>query len=195
MARYEIQETATGKKTISEPMCLALDLLRTRGTVSCDELTQVCFNLRSYDPLVHNGKIFNLLARLKKLTTNRPRFRMKSGHVLADGPWDGILLRKAHLSPADLRFSPEWKGLLYDATEDMPRAAPARHGESPSELAARVPWDKELSRRDLEQHIGRPRSTTNRILKKWLDEGLIVRRGNARSTRYVLKAPGKESRA
>ncbi len=149
MARYELRDALSGKKTVSEPMCVALDLLKTQGTVSCEAFAQACFSLRTYDSLVHNGKIFNLLARLKKLTGGEPRFRMKSGFVLADGAWDGITIRKAHVSPAHLRFSPEWKSLLYGSPDGAPVKAPVPKTPQADDVASDLPLDRAITRAEL----------------------------------------------
>ncbi|MBI1860828.1 MAG: hypothetical protein HYR96_07920 [Deltaproteobacteria bacterium] len=49
-------------------------------------------------------------------------------------------------------------------------------------------WNGLISRLELENRIGRPRSTTNRLITRWIDEGKIRKEGNSKSTRYAYIA-------
>lgn len=192
LAQNQLTLLATGKKIISPPLCLSLALFRSRATVSCEELLETSFGIRRYDPLIHNGKIFNLLARLKKLTDENLHFRMKNGHVLCQGSWDAIEVRKGHTAATRLRFAGEWQALL---STHSPLPAPSEMHETEREPSAptgeslslrQLAWRGSRTRRELEQHIGRSRSTTNRMLQTWLSQGLIRRAGRGRQTRYAV---------
>ncbi|MBI1859492.1 MAG: hypothetical protein HYR96_01065, partial [Deltaproteobacteria bacterium] len=58
----------SGRKVISPSLTRALSLLKGQQTISNDEFVNDCFGIHTYDSTIHNGKIFNLLTRLKALT-------------------------------------------------------------------------------------------------------------------------------
>ena len=47
-------------------MAKAFDLLQRKSRVSFEELLAHSFDIPVYDPLIHNPKIYNLMARMKK---------------------------------------------------------------------------------------------------------------------------------
>lgn len=192
MVHHQLIDNRSGEKLVSEAACLALHLLRRGEPVGCDQFVQVCFGLRTFDPLVHTGKIFNLLTRIKRVLGSAPAFRMKAGKILVSGDWKHIQFRE---HGARVQLTPilgEWEQRLTGRVPTSPEAprnpTPARPARPAVTLTQLQEWDWSdgLGRADIEGLLGTPRSTTNRFLEKWVRQGILVTRGRARSTRYFL---------
>ncbi len=74
----------------SQPMAKAFEVLHAKGSVRCQEFLMVTFGLPHYDPLMHDQKIFNLLARIRQFEIPGLRFGVKAGHVFANGTWSQV---------------------------------------------------------------------------------------------------------
>ncbi len=186
----EIRPMHGGEPTISLSMAAAFHLLRLNPRVPCDRFSRVCFQIPDYDALIHGPKIQNLLSRMKGLVGDQLRFGLKSGHVFAEGDWGGIRFKKAMpLSGLDQDLENLMARLFKDPVEAQSASVSPRLSESKRLESAwsQLPWTEGVTRSQVEAWLGRPRSSVNRILKNWLEEGKIIREGKARSSRYLLK--------
>ncbi len=185
LVHSQIVNRVTGEKLISEAACLALDRFRRDEAVTCDQFVQICFRLSHFDPLIHTGKIFNLLSRIKRVLGDDPSFRMKAGRILVGGRWDAVEFREAgarvNLAAVLARWEKQLSG-ENPALAARPAAARPRGGQPWRDWD----WDGGLTRADIEQKMGTPRSTTNRWIARWIDQGIVQPRGKARGTRYFL---------
>ena len=166
----QIVQAKSGRKIISLPLARALSLLKAQQTISNEEFIQACFGLHTYDPSIHNGKIFNLLTRLKALTGDDLNYRMKQGYIYAEGTW-----RSVHF-------------VTRSTPPKVVTPPPSRSVEEVRSVKARniLPaWNGLISRLEIESRIGRPRSSTNRLITRWIGEGRIRKEGNSKSTRYA----------
>jgi hypothetical protein len=189
LVHSQITDRYSGEKLVSEAACLALDRLRRENAVTCEQFVQICFNFRQFDPLIHTGKIFNLLSRIKRVLGESPGFRMKAGKILVEGNWDRVEFREAgarvNLAPLLSRWEKQLVG------EVPAQAAPAKPHRRSGSSEPRLDWDwsQGLTRADLENRLGTPRSTTNRVIARWVSQGRVRARGKARGTRYLLLEP------
>lgn len=183
LTKHQVIDSKSRSKIVSEPMALALSLLQERGTVSCEQFAEVCFNLTRYDSTIHQAKIFNLLARLRQLPLGDLHFRLKAGFIIAEGDWSSVtFIRDCALAHA-LRSQPEWKELVSPPkSSDAPAALRPRQKPKLEELD----WKFPVTRRELEERAQLSRSTMTRLLTQWLNDGSVVKVGNARSTTYRL---------
>ena len=186
--RNVITEDAGKTKVVSEPLCAAFELLKSQPCVSCEEFARVVFGLHTFDSLIHQPKIFNLLARMKSITKNQPRFGVKSGNVIAQGQWKHIVFKKTDIGPLGIEFVKGWtpfrSGSHNGDTIGVRRNPRAISPE-------KIDWKNGLTRRELEDQLGIPRSSMNRILAKWLRSSVISRRGLSSNTYYVFNPAAK----
>jgi len=181
LLKGEIEEVAKRKKTVSIPLTYALDLFHSQEKVSCADMLEACFGISSYDPLVHNSKIFNLLARLKTIASPQLTFHMKMGSVYCHGSWKGIRFVGVSDKDSPLAGCRQWRSLIASvrvesSAKDVPDARP-------SAFALKV--GQTLRRHDFERVLGIPRSTANRIISGWLKQGALRRVGAGKKTVYI----------
>lgn len=182
--RSHVQSAGSSEKIVSEALARGFELLYSKRAVSCEELVSVCFGLRQYDPLIHNPKIFNLLSRMKRLAEPSLTFHMRQGQILSKGDWEGIRFVNGMEVPELFRA-------LAEETSSRFQSAPATRDSR--SLQSPPHWEGMIARRDLEAKIRRPRSTTNRILAQWLEQGVVRRSGTARNTKYFLPAGSRHA--
>ncbi len=187
MRTFQITESGSKKSILSAPLALGLELLHDRGSVSCEEFTAICFGLPRYDPLIHNSRIFNLLARIRKIVPPSIRLGMKSDFVVVQGSWDkgnGIEFLRNDLFSRTLATEPLWKAFVHRCSKV--RSSKSQNLKSAELTPSAASVLKVLNRREVEALLGRTRSTANRLLGQWMREGLIKKEGHARNTRYFL---------
>jgi len=113
---------------------------------------------------------------------------MKTGHIISEGSWQAFEFLKDNRISEELKQQPEWRSLatvLPEITAEVPGRIPNITNIS----AMLSKGEKPLHRREFETIIKKSRSTANRILEKWIKEGLIKKVGNARNTRYFIIKP------
>lgn len=181
---FEVRDLRTGRKTVSESMVRALDLLREEENVSLEDFVSVCFGITRFDPLIHNPKIFNLLSRLKPLCGPHLVFRTKSGRVFCEGTW-------AHIDFHGSRSLPKVSKWVLGATgtERPNNLAPSMDSTAELSLAFQSLdqppyWEGFMNREGIERLVVRPRSTTNRLLSRWIAAGKIEREGKRKLAKY-----------
>jgi hypothetical protein len=186
LARCRIVDSRSGEQIISEPLSRALDLLQRKGSVAIEAVMLECFGIRSYDTLVHQTKVNNLLQRLKKLSGSRLHFRTKSGFMLAEGSWEQFEIVRPTEVACKLLDAAEWKTILQgrkaEAASTEKNRTTGQILKTSVELKGQ--WKGELTRAEVEAQIQRPRSTTNRLLASWEKAGKISRVGTGRAVRY-----------
>jgi hypothetical protein len=171
---------------ISEPLCLGFELLMRRPTVSAELFLETCFGIRRYEPVEHNLKIHNLLARMRSLTGNSIRFGLKSKNVFAKGDWRSLkILRAREINSEDsLAGNTSWRKFSLRAQRLKHPARAVTKLEVPQQRIQNS--STYLSRSEVEGLIRKSRATTNRLLLRWEQLGWVKRQGQARATRYLL---------
>ena len=204
VASSSIENRETGELGISMPLARALALLAEKPVVSVEELLARSFGIRSFNPVVHERKIFNLLARAKAVLGDAVPVRVKSGFVVSTGDWSSVKVVNGGTHGRQLAESEVWFELLHGRAEPAGATADGKEtvatsGEDGKQLAAGPPIEDELGgasasgawlpRGAFERLSGRPRSTVNRVLAAAVRDGLIERRGEARATTYSIRKP------
>lgn len=191
MRTFSIIEKDSGRKTISVPLCFAFDLLYRKKTVSCQEFLDHCFSIPNYDASIHSTKIYNLLARMKKLTGGALRFGIKSEMVYAEGSWEDVEVQGNVDIATASGVSSAWNSFLrIGGTQE--------ESTSSKEKSKHQDWFKELTRfesfgrRHFENVSGLPRSTANRVLDRWVKNRWLVKMGAGRSTQYRFVVHAQE---
>ncbi len=175
--------TAKGEDVLSEPMCLAFELLHGKPCVEVAEFALVCFGLTKFDAIIHNPKVFNLLARMKSLKTPGLTFQLKSGRIYAQGSWEKIRFVRPHGMGLVLEQREEWNELFEK--KEKPVEAGEERWVKPSVALKQAEKSAELTREEIERLTGKSRSTATRLLNRWLKEGILKKVGKAKNTRYV----------
>jgi hypothetical protein len=184
-----ISARGTERPVVSPPMAAALSLLNSLESVDCAQFAQVCFGLTRYDPTIHAAKIFNLLSRIRTLAPPTLRFSVKDGRVWSRGSWDGVEIDRGSGLSGQVRGHSEWESLT---ARQLPRKSTeiADRWARPAQALKLLEGKAELTRRELEALTGKSRATANRIIERWIRQGIVVRRGNARNTVYTFVNPG-----
>lgn len=182
--RYSIKNIKTGESIISESICKAMELIKNSGSVGAEEFCRVVFGLFQYDSLIHNSKIYNLLARMKS-TFHSLRFSFKGGRIQAEGDWNPIILLTGGERTRVLHQSLRWKDLaesdLRSENIQSKEKNPTRISGSQSSSSGVT-----LTRPELDRLLGKSRSGTHRVLIQLKRKGLLKSTGKARSTRYLV---------
>lgn len=176
-----IVHIANAKPVRSQAITIALGLLKSRSSVPAEEFCRKCFGLVRYEPLIHLPKIYNLLSRIKALGIEGITFGLKAATVYAHGEWGNVTFCRAGELSCQLNALDWSKYLPPPANGDL-KPIPKRTFSAPRKIA----WNGQVKRSELETILGRPRSTTSRILSRWMKRGVVLRSGNARNTRYQM---------
>ncbi|HUP56839.1 MAG TPA: helix-turn-helix domain-containing protein, partial [Bdellovibrionota bacterium] len=175
-----------GRSVVSQPMAAAFDLLHSLESIDCARFAQVCFGLSRFDAIIHGPKIFNLLSRMRGLSPPELRFSVKSGRVWAKGPWTQVEIERGGGLSGTIQSHPEWSTLTARTVAQASSAAAdaAERWARPAQALKQLRGQAELTRKELEKLTGKSRSTANRIIERWLKQGILVRSGKARNTVY-----------
>lgn len=171
---------------VSEPICMAFDLFRKSKVVDCSDFASVCFGLKKYDSFVHQSKIFNLLARMRKLSPSGIDFSVKTEKIYFNGSLSKFQFINESLAVRSLKDQLKWKNLLGYKIESEQTTSGEDRWLKPSVALKKALNKKDLTRKDLEELTGKSRSTANRLIERWLKQGIIQKTGKAKNTRYVF---------
>jgi hypothetical protein len=177
-------------------MCKAFLLLSERKTVTAAELAQVCFGLHRFEPVIHDAKILNLLARMRSIAPREMRLGVKSGSVFAHAEpktWALLHFERKHPLASALHDSEDWRIFLTRPLEGQKPLATDDRFMRPGLILRKMAGRGEISRLELEKMIGKSRATSHRLIARWLERGYLKKKGNARSTRYIIVKIGENS--
>jgi hypothetical protein len=181
LGHWEIQ--AHGKKLISRPLCLFIELLKTNRSISFGELLTAAFDILSYNETYHYQKIQNLISRLRILSTDFV-ITTRQGRIYSSIDWGQVSILAMSRHQESLKKS-EILNLFLDSMEEKGAIEKCAMRISISKLKSTLVSD--FSRADFERVTGFPRSTASRFLKNWLDQDILVRRGAGKATSYNFK--------
>ena len=198
LASNEIYARGLENSIISKPLALALAAISDQESISLQNLLFQSFQIQNYDSVIHDSKIYNILARLKKIIPKTLKIRVKEGRVFKTGPWNLVQIDSLGPLAASLTEDNLWQTLLA-------RKSPVGHGNpggaDPQQnyainsntkefglLAATIcNVGERLTRDDFQTRFNLKRSTANRFLVGWEKAGQIRRLGTGRSTAYIVK--------
>lgn len=177
---FLVQDRKNDRKTVSQPMAIALKLLRDRSAITCEDLAKECFGITRFDSFIHMPKIFNLIARMRQLGQTSVRFKVKSGSVLSEGSWNEFEMIHPHELSVLLR------GENLGVSVETPTQAPI--GRKPHKevlkLLEALKNKENFSSDDVRHVLETSRATTTRLINRLLKKNKISKIGSGRSTRY-----------
>jgi hypothetical protein len=181
LGHWEIQ--AHGKRFISKPLCLFIDLLRTNLSISFDDLLAAAFDIPKYDESFHYQKIQNLISRLRVLS---PDFvvNTRQGRIYSSIQWEQVQVLSMSVHQESLKQS----GILNLFLDPEIKAEECERSVmrvSISKLKSALVAG--FSRADFERVTGFPRSTASRFLKNWVDQEILLKSGAGKATIYIFK--------
>jgi len=177
--------------TLSESLATLLSLLNSpnRTVVSLDELMVRCFGIeRCVEE--HDAKIYNLVARAKKLLPAGEALKIRGGylHYIDSGKRVIEVLGEESIGQA-ITLCPIWQRVFSSVTTTKCVTPPTR-GSLPlpsllRELRKMGPeW---FSRQEVQTRLGIPRSSINRLLRKLIEKKYIETYGRGKACKYRLK--------
>lgn len=175
---------------VSPAMATAFHLLHGKESVDCEEFLHVCFGIPRYDPEVHLAKIFNLLSRMRKVAPRGLEFHVKAGRVHATGSWQSVVFKRRQSLAGALQDSAEWRSLIRRPVTAQKKEEDAERWIRPAQVLKRLKGRSDLTREDLEELTGKSKATANRMIRRWLKQGILKKTGRAKRTRYVLTNKG-----
>jgi hypothetical protein len=181
LGHWEIQ--AHGKKIVSKPLCLFLELLKTNLSISFGELLTAAFDIPNYDESYHYQKIQNLISRLRVLSTDFS-VTTRQGRIYSSIDWKKVSIVSMSRHQELLKQS-KVLNLFLDSAEEKVTIEKRAMCISISKLKSTLVSD--FSRADFEGVTGFPRSTASRFLKNWLDQGILGKTGAGKATSYNFK--------
>jgi hypothetical protein len=181
LGHWEIQ--AHGKKIISKPLCLFIELLRTNRSISFGELLAVAFDIPNYNESYHYQKIQNLVSRLRFFFTDFA-ITTRQGRIYSSIDWNLVSIVSMSRHQESLKQR-EVLSLFFDTTEKKGAIEKCAMRVSISKLKSSLISD--FSRADFERVTGFPRSTANRFLRNWLNQGILVKTGAGKATSYNFR--------
>ena len=184
LGKREIVRDGGRKRLVSEPLCLALDLLHRKECISFETFLSTCFGIPQFDSVIHNAKVYNLIARIKELFEGELPIQTKSGRIYCYGPWDTVEFQSPSTGLEDLFREKDLERIFK---RNHPVVSPSNtRAVRPANVTATKNDPTVLSRHELEAATGKSRASANRIIKTWLDQGIVKKTGQARNTRYTV---------
>ncbi|MDB2447438.1 hypothetical protein N9W79_02300 [bacterium] len=214
---FEVNSKNLKTPLVSQPLTLALKLLTDRKKVKKDDFLFEVFQLANYNPSMHDAKIFNLTARIKKLLPTGASVKSKEGLVFAVGDWSDVNIVELCLHSELLSHNAEWNSITSSSvfpkrTFHRPIQETLAFSKSHTSNNSLRNWsttstnnssslktassDERLTMFNVGDNFNReviqdklkvPRSTANRLIAKWVKDGALLKEGSGRSTRYIVK--------
>lgn len=190
LGRRELIWDGGRKRIISDSMCLALDLMRRKECLTFEEFLSTCFGIHRFDSIIHNAKVYNLIARIKERLQDRIIIKTKYNRIYCYGPWERVEFQYPTVGLEDLMRRTDLKHAFK--RENTATSASFRHEFRPTMLVAAKRDNNLLSRQELEAAIGKSRATANRIIQNWVEQGIVKKVGRARNTKYLVLTPSSQ---
>jgi hypothetical protein len=170
----------------SKPLSFAIYALKNAGAVPLYELCEKAFGLHTYDSYTHSSKVYNLVSRLKKIFP-ATTFKIRDGNLIADGDWTGVSIRELSMLETQSKVA-------FKKTASEPLECSTNYRSSRViQKAPRVTPSQWLNRKQVDELLNCSRSTAQRVLRDWIEDGLVKVRGKARSTKYQISKKALES--
>lgn len=181
LGTYKI--THQGQVTISEPLVNLIGMLLTRDSLLFSEALEIAFGIPDYEEEVHKTKIYNLLSRLRGILPGKLKVLTRQGRIYLQGDKSCVSVRKTGPS---LIANPLQQAKKPVA--ELKKAALDRWVH-PQLILKKVAGQRSFTRQELQELAQTSKATLNRWIQKWLQENLIKKTGQGKSTRYFLEMP------
>jgi hypothetical protein len=162
-----------------EILVKAICALNKENNLSEADFSNQVFGLFEYDAFIHQKKIHNTLQRLRKIVGPQLTFKIKDGRVFSEGSWNELLVLEVPKFQKKWDLSPSWSRLSHQSDE-------LKSKEKNVEVRPIHSMPSKVTRPELEKILGKSRSATHRLIEKWQKQGLVQKKGKARTTSYEL---------
>lgn len=177
------QIKSSGKTVlISQPATRLLETLIERESLRFDDALDVAFGINPYDDGAHCAKIYNLIARIKKVLPPSVILQTRDRRIYFRDPRFKLSINRDRLAST---LNLKALKLTID-TQTLRRETVDRWIHPRLVLKKALGGRKQLSRTELQSLIKASKATTNRWIKLWIAQGLIQRTGQGRSTVYRI---------
>ncbi len=182
------QSAGSAEKTIaSRPLCLALYVLRHCPAISFQRLYCEAYECAHFEPDVHRARVFNLVTRLKKLFPAQLSLKTKGDAIYCQGQWRQFRFIELNPREKQLANSNRWRSVL-DRNKTPQSFTPRPKLQQLDDLLLREFGSGcRVERKRLETWAGVSKSTSNRLLRRWLKRGLLKRTGRGKNTAYTIQ--------
>ena len=185
---YVITDLTSQKKMLSQPMSLAFHLFSRESEVELAGFAREVFGLYQYDAIIHQPKIFNLLARIRTLVAGQLTLQVRGGVILCQGEWKSIEL----IAPSELSKLLRGESLGFYLARGKIEGELVKKNIAFARIRKKFGMAPSFSREDVQQEASLSKSTANRILEKLTQDGKIERLGYGKNIVYRFKAmPGE----
>jgi len=166
---------------VSKPLCLLLKALQEQGSLSFDELMQLCFGMSFYDEDLHRHKIMNLLTRARKIVPEDFEIFTRDQRMYSKGQ-----LKK-------IRFeNREGERVQWELPRIFERPCLEQNQHhmdrwiQPQLVVKKLKGKTKVTRQELQDLLQISKATTVRLVRRWQDEGFLVKQESGRSVSYVI---------
>lgn len=163
---------------LSAPLARLIALLVSQK-VSFATALETGFEISPFDPVIHDAKVQNLVARARSLLEGIAEIKTKNRWILLDVAPDQIQVatlssfRRLHLPPREERTPPAERVRNERSLSVLLKEAAQFRGRA-------------FNRAELEKVLQIPKPTLNRYLKVWLERGWLQKNGNGPKTVYRI---------
>lgn len=211
MRSFQIYDEFSDKPLPSNPMSLALMALKKSSTLTFREFLYQSFQYIHYDPIIHDPKLYNLIARIKRILPSGLRIKTKEGRIHTSGNWDLVKIHTGCYYTRLLLEEPLWIQLIhakesqnfhpeisatgkrdniFNKNENSLETTSNENNKahSPKKLFLhQLEKGKVFTRSFLEKEYSLKRSTANRIIAQLEKENQITKIGSGKNTKYTAK--------
>ncbi|WP_413291339.1 hypothetical protein [Bdellovibrio sp. HCB337] len=166
---------------VSKPLCLLLKVLHEKGNLSFDELMQLCFSISSYDEDLHRHKIMNLLTRVRKVLPSDFEIFTRNQWMYSKGQLKKIRFENREGERAKWELPRIFeRPCLEQNQHHMDRWI------QPQLVVKKLKGKTKVTRQELQDLLQISKATTNRLIRRWQDEGFLLKQESGRSICYVI---------
>lgn len=166
---------------VSKPLCLLIKLLQETTSLSFDELMLKCFSINSYDEHLHRHKLMNLLTRARKILPRDFVLFTRNQYVYSKGKLKAM--RFIENSSASVRWA---LPRIFDLPCLEQNQFHMDRWIQPRLVMKKLNGKNKVTRQELQDLLKLSKATTNRLLRRWQDEGFLAKREAGRSIFYQI---------
>ncbi len=188
--RAQFQITRKGHAPVrSEPLARALALVAAEPICSCRDLLYQAFGNPEYDEIIHQGQLFNLLARMRELLGSEFTLTKRRHMIYAQGPFSRVHFTGEFSSAAVVVAATAAASVSAAAVVGAPvqNSQASESKAHPLRLLPPPLRGRPFSRRELEQGMGKSRASVNRLLSQWVRQDFVKTIGSGKSIRYLVE--------
>jgi hypothetical protein len=186
LEKFTVSVPEEEKKIFSEALCLATDILARKGAVHVSEFVYHCFGFQKFDPILHQGRVFNLLSRVRGVLEDRVQVKFKRETIHAEGDWSEVTFVRPTGLLSEMRNHSNWVGFGGKVKTMRRLELPKWDDREAKELVSQMKAGVLYTRQELSDWLGGSRCTAIRRINDLVKNGRLERTGSARATRYQL---------